>query len=317
MAVSTEVAQWLLDGDVAVQYQTTRDLLRQDASDLQARIATEGYGAALLSARGPERHWGRGFYLPKWTSSHYTLLELRNLGLAPDNPLAQDTVDLILTTQKGRDGGVGSPQAKRTDACVNGMTLNYASYFGADQEQLASIVDFLLDARMGDGGFNCRFNGTGATHSSMHTTVSVLEGITSYRRAGYAYGTEELTEAARTSMDFLLLHHLYRSERTGETIDERFTQLHHPPRWHFDILRGLDAMVDAGLPYDPRMGDALEILRGLRRRDGTWPCHGSYTGATHLPRSAAQPTRWVTLGAARVLNAVDPRGSRPARPPLG
>ncbi len=157
---------------------------------------------------------------------------------------------------------------------------------------------------MGDGGFNCRSNGTGATHSSVHTTVSIVEGVTSYRRAGYVYRAEELADAARTSMEFLLRHRLYRSERTGEAIDPRFTQLHYPPRWHFDILRGLDAMVDAGLPYDPRMDDALDVLRSRQRADGTWPCHGSYAGATHLGRADTQPTRWVTLIAARVLKAL-------------
>ena len=151
----------------------------------------------------------------------------------------------------------------------------------------------------------------------MHTTVSVLEGITSYRRAGYGYRAEELADAARTSMEFLLRHHLYRSERTGETIDPRFTQLHHPPRWHFDILRKLDTIMDTGLPYDPRMDDALDILRSLQRPDGTWPCHGSYTGATHLRPAAAQPARWITLVAARVLNAVDPTGSPQVPRPVG
>ena len=61
----------------------TRDLLGHEDASLQARIATEGIGAALLAARGQEGHWGRGFYQPKWTSSHYTLLQLSQIGLDP------------------------------------------------------------------------------------------------------------------------------------------------------------------------------------------------------------------------------------------
>lgn len=48
----TEIAHslipWLLDGDVALQYQVHRDLLGQERSDLRARIAAEGWDAQFL-----------------------------------------------------------------------------------------------------------------------------------------------------------------------------------------------------------------------------------------------------------------------------
>jgi hypothetical protein len=183
--IEPEVLAWLLSGDVSVQFRTTQDLLHRYDAELQARIAEEGHGAALLAARSADGHWGRGFYQPKWTSSHYTLLELKNLGLSSRNPSASDTVELILGTEKGRDGGLNpSKTVRQSDACVNGMALNYASYFGANEQQLASIVDFLLRWQLPDGGFNCRVNRSGAHHSSVHTTVSVVEGITEYGRGG-------------------------------------------------------------------------------------------------------------------------------------
>ena len=136
MAVSEgEVVDWLLGGDVAVAFQTARDLLGQDRPELQARIATEGHGAALLAARGANGHWGRGFYQPKWTSSHYTLLELKNLGLPPGTEPARETVQLILRREKSRDGGLNpTATVAWSDACVNGMALGYSAYFGAEQD---------------------------------------------------------------------------------------------------------------------------------------------------------------------------------------
>jgi len=149
MTVADEVVAWLLAEDVAVQFQARRDLLGRHDIALQERIGQEGAGAALLSARGLDGHWGRGFYQPKWTSSHYTLLELKNLGLSRDHALARETVALILREDKGRDGGLNPTKTvKVSDACVNGMALGYASYFGAPQEWLTSIVDFLLDQRL-------------------------------------------------------------------------------------------------------------------------------------------------------------------------
>ena len=297
------VLEWLLDGDVAVQYQATRDLLHRDEPALQARIATEGDGATLLAARGPDGHWGRGFYQPKWTSSHYTLLELRNLGLERTNPVARETVGKILRDEKNRDGGLDPTRGPRpSDACVNGMALGYASWFGAPEDDLAGVVDFLLANRVADGGFNCRANRTAVRHSSVHTTLSVIEGISDYEHAGYGHRRDELRDARESSIEFLLRHRLYRSERTGNVIRSEFGRLHHPARWYFDILRCLDAFVAADVPYDDRMADALDVLEQRRLPDGRWPVNRSYPGETHLPvPPAGSPHRWVTLAALRVL----------------
>lgn len=306
--VDDDVVTWLLEQDVGVRFQTRRDLLGHDEPDLQQRIAREGAGAALLSARGVDGHWGGGFYQPKWTSSHYTLLELKNMGLSRDNREAGETVALILREEKGRDGGLNPTRTVTvSDACVNGMALGYASYFGAAEEQLASVVDFLLDQRMTDGGFNCRRNRSGARHSSMHTTVSVMEGITEYDRSGYSYRVAELLDARATCVEFLLRHRLYRSERSGQPIDPEFTRLHHPWRWHFDLLRGLDALTGAGVQQDARMQDALNVLVGRRRPDGRWAANRSYPGTSYLPPvPAGAPSPWITLIALRVLRMYAP-----------
>lgn len=306
MATST-VVDWLLAGDVAVAYLTTRDLLGREDPELQARIATEGVGAALLAARGPDGHWGRGFYQPKWTSSHYTLLQLSQIGLSPLDGAARETVRLILDGCKADDGGVSpSPPAKPSDACINGMALGYASWFGATPEQLGSVVDLLLREVVADGGFNCRHNRPGArvTHSSVHTTVCVIEGITAYLRSGACYRADELDRARSSAAEFLLRHRLLRSERTGEVIRAEFTGLHHPARWHYDILRGLDSLAAARIPRDERMDEALSILRARRRADGRWTPNRAYPGQTHVPNErVGVPSPWVTLIAERVLLA--------------
>ena len=298
------VVGWLLAGDISVQFRTTRDLLHQDGSHLQNRIADEGDGATILAARHPDGHWGDGFYSPKWTSTHYTLLELRDLGLAPTHPDCRESVSIVLRDHRNDDGGLHPNRSSPSDACVNGMALNYASYFGAGEDELGSMVDFLLGGLLPDGGFNCRSRREEVQHSSLHTTLSVVEGITSYHRAGHTYRTDELLAAQEASVEFLLRHRLFRSERTGRVIRPEFTRLHHPTRWYYDILRCLDWMADAGISADPRMDDALDVLTNRRGPDDRWPVNRSYPGVTHLPPPVAgTPNRWVTLRALRVLAA--------------
>jgi hypothetical protein len=301
-----EVVAWLLAGGVAIENQARRDLLGEDRPDLRRRVPEDAYAAALLAARGPDGHWGRGFYQPKWTSSHYTLLELRNLEVPREQAPARDTVSLILGRHLGADGGLRTSRATSpADACINGMALDYAAWFGGDPEALARVVDFLLGQRLDDGGFNCQANRGGARHSSMHTTASVVEGISTYLACGGDHRADDLDDARQSAVEFLLRHRLFRSERTGEVIRDEFTRLHHPARWYYDVLRGLECAAAVGRLGDDRVGEALDLLGSRRRTDGRWATSRHYPGATHVPPEAAgRPGRWVTLRALRILRSV-------------
>lgn len=298
-----KVLDWLLEGDVSIKYQVHRDLLGRDRTDLQARIAHEGWGAQFLAARHPEGHWGRGFYQPKWTSSHYTLLDLKTLQTSPQHDLIRESIDSIAENHKSADGGVNPAKTiPVSDVCVNGMFLNYACYFGIEEGRLHSIVDFVLGEHMPDGGFNCQSNRGGARHSSLHSTISLLEGIHEYGRSGYTYRKVELQRAAEAAREFILQHHLFRSDRTGEVIHKGFLMLSFPGRWRYDILRALDYFQDANIAWDERMKDALHVLVNKRRVDGRWPLQARHPGKTHFEmEKPGQPSRWNTLRALRVL----------------
>mgnify|MGYP002638908724 FL=1 len=299
--------EWLLKGDVSIQYQVHRDLLGIENPSLQDRIATEGWGAKFLSFRRSEGHWGQRFYQPKWISSHYTLLDLKHLAISPDNQAIRQSILQVIDTLKGSDGGISPFGAEqKCDVCLNGMFLNYASYFGMKEDNLKSIIDFLLTERMKDGGFNCHSNTIGATHSSVHSTISVLEGILEFTKSGYTYRREDLQNAEKESIEFLLQHNLYKSHKTGEIINKKIVMLSYPSRWKYDILRALDYLQNAGVRYDPRMQDALDLLKKKRLKDGRWPVQAKHPGQTHFDmEQAGDASRWNTLRALRVLQRFD------------
>ncbi|TES90980.1 MAG: hypothetical protein E3J88_03290 [Anaerolineales bacterium] len=298
-----QIINWLLEGDVAIQYQVHRDLLASEKPHLQDRIASEGWGAKFLSFRKEEGHWGRGFYQPKWISSHYTILDLKNLGISPGHPDIIESVLIILRDHKAIDGGIDpSVTIDMSDVCINGMVLNYASYFKVEGEALQSIVDNTIEQHMHDGGFNCRANRQGAVHSSLHSTISVLEGIQEYGSNNYVYRLAELEQIAAEAREFILQHHLYRSDRTGEIIDKRMLMLSYPSRWQYDILRALDYFQGACVDYDPRMQPALDVLLKKRRKDNRWPVQAKHPGQIHFEmEKTGGPSRWNTLRSLRVL----------------
>ncbi|MGD8402973.1 MAG: hypothetical protein PVJ21_04895 [Anaerolineales bacterium] len=298
-----QITGWLLEGDVSVQYQVWRDLLGEEKSELQKRIATEGWGARYLDARKPNGHWGRGFYQVKWISTHYSVLDLKHLNIDPTQPEIRETIAIILREQISEDGGINpSRQIKESDVCINGMFLNYACYFGIDEAELHSIVDFIISEQMPDGGFNCESTRYNPVHSSLHTTISILEGLQEYFANGYNYRRVELDRMAAEAREFILQHRLYLSDRTGEIIDKRFLMLSYPSRWKYDILRALDYFRTAGIDYDSRMQPALDVLHKKRRKDGTWPVQAKHPGKVHFDmEKTGSPSRWNTLRALRVL----------------
>ncbi len=294
---------WLTEGDVSIQYQTYRDLLGIEKPVLRNNISLNGWGCQLLSNRNPTGHWGTGFYNPKWTSSHYSLLDLRYLNIFPGNKTIVQTLDLIFDHEKGPEGGIGPfGKAQKCDVCVNGMVLNYASYFQVDESRLKSVIDFLLSKRMGDGGFNCRVQTSGAIHSSLHTTLSVLEGINEYIKNNYTYRLTELKQIEKKAQEFILMHHLYKSDKTGRIIKSDFLKLYYPCRWYYDILKSLDYFQSARVKYDQRMHDALAILQSKKTKEGYWLLEASHPGQTYFEmEKRGKPSRWNTLRALRVL----------------
>lgn len=299
------IMSWLLEGEVSIQYQTYRDLLDLNKPKLRNKIESEGWGLKYLSHRQQNGYWGKDFYQPKWISTHYTLLDLKNLQISPQQKDVRRTLNFIFENEKGPDGGIlpiGLTQ--RCDVCVNGMVLNYACYFQVSESDIKSIIDFLLTEKMHDGGFNCRSNSTGAIHSSLHTTLSVLEGIQEYLSNGYQYRVKELIKARNDSQEFILMHRLFRSDKTGEIINPNFLKLYYPCRWYYDVLKALDYFQSAQVPFDPRMNDALELIVKKKTKDGLWKLASKHPGQTHFEmEKAGQPSRWNTLRALRVLKA--------------
>ena len=301
--IDKSLIEWLLDADVSIQYQVYRDLLKADRPDLKERISKEGWGARFLSLQDSNGHWGSGFYLPKWISTHYTLLDLKNLAISNQQKDIRLILNQILHDYKSPDGGISLVRSlSKSDVCVNGMFLNYASYFGANENELKSVVDCLLSSQMHDGGFNCQSDRKGAIHSSLHSTLSVIEGISEYAKNGYTYRLKELIKAEEESREFILEHKLYQSHRTGKTIDNKMLILSYPSRWRYDILRALDYFQSTRIGLDNRMNDAFDVLISKRRSDMTWPLQAKHNGQIHFDmEQPGKASRWNTLRALRVL----------------
>ncbi len=229
----------------------------------RAKVAAEGWGARFLAERGPDGQWEGAAFMPKtppttpgqpWTATLFTMVDLKELGLDPVSPVAQETIALVRDNSRWEHAGQRFFDGE-VEPCINGRTVGLGAYFGVD---VSGIVDRLLGEQMGDGGWNCEQE-NGSTRGSFHTTINVLEGLLEYERASGP--ATETTEARRRGEEYLLERRLLRRLSTGEVVDPAWTRFSYPTRWRYDLLRGLVYLCEAGVDPDERVSEANRARR--------------------------------------------------------
>jgi hypothetical protein len=303
--------EWLLDSDPGIRWQAMRDLTDAPAGRLateRARVATEGWGARLLALRRVDGLWDVG--TPETENiTLLALLLLRDLGLDPAGDAARGAMGLIranATWHNPWGPWDGQPLfAGEVEPCINGRVVAAGAYFGED---MTPLVERLLGEQMADGGWNCEQE-NGSTRGSFDTTINVLEGLLEHARAHG--GSVGVSEALQRGQAYLLERRMLRRRSTGALIDRDFTRFSYPTGYHYDALRGLDHLRAAGVTPDPRVDEAIDLVRSKADADGRWPLENPHAVEMVNARTRdldldmdereGAPSRWNTLRAMRVL----------------
>ena len=310
--LKSSLIDWLLDSDPSIRWQIMQDLMDAPAKEIaieRARIATEGWGAQLLALQNADGRWGGAAWNHGWDSTMHVLMLLREMGLDPASDKARHAVGLVheRVTWKGCGPQECADSAffeGEVEPCINGQVAAVGAYFG---QNVRGIINRLLSEQLSDGGWNCEAE-NGSIRSSFNTTICVLEALLEFEL--HVASIPEVTAARLRGQEYLLERRLLRRRSTGEVIerdrksDAVWTRFAYPTWWHYDVLRGLEYLRNAGVTPDERMAEAIELVESKRDPDGRWPLEVRYRG--NLPidfgESEGQPSRWNTLRALRVLN---------------
>jgi hypothetical protein len=308
------VLDWLLDADPALRWQVLRDLTDAPPDEVaaeRAKVAVEGWGARLLAARDADGQWAGGACFPAgfrgdfssgqpWTSTLPTLTLLRELGVDPAAEPVRDAVRLVADNCRWEHAGQRF-FAGEVEPCINGRTVAIGAYFGVD---VTGIVHRIIGEQLADGGWNCATE-DGSVRSSFHSTICVLEGLLAHEQ------TPDTVAVRKRGEEYLLCRHLFRRLSTGEVVDPAWLEFAFPAWWHYDVLRALDYFRGTGACPDPRIADAIDLVRAKQLPDGSWPLEHTHRGAVHFPVDAGvgEPSRWNTLRALRALAWYDQANS--------
>jgi hypothetical protein len=269
----------------------------------RSRVATEGWGAQLLARQSRAGNWGgphedRGLLI-----TLYSLVVLMDLGLDPASEQARKMIErvdkqLVFKPLNNRPFLHGE-----TEPCINGRILALGAYFKKPNDSLAKR---LLDQQLEDGGWNCEAVEPSAKRpksrrSSFHTTICVLEGLLAYEQAGRK--RTAVTRARKRAENYLLERRMFRSLRNGEVIDDRWLCFSFPTFWHYDVLRGLDYLRNAGIKPDSRVREAVELVIERGHQNGRWLLNLLHRERIPLEMETdvGRASRWNTLRALRVL----------------
>jgi hypothetical protein len=307
------VLDWLLDSDPAIRWQVLRNLVHAPGDVIaaeRARVASEGWGAALLALQGEDGQWAGGACFPArslnwrdenqgqpWTATLPTLQLLCDFGVDPSSHRVRRAVTLVRDHCYWEHAGQPFFSGE-VEPCINGRAVRLGTYFDQD---VNGVVARLLDEQLEDGGWNCDAE-NGSVRSSFATTINVLEGLLAHERA--TGGSAESIAARRRGEEYLLERKLFRRKSTGDVVNTAWLQFSFPPRWHYDVLRALDYFCSVRDVPDSRMNEAVELLRSKQQPDGTWLLENTHPGKIHfaLEDGDGRLSRWNTLRALRVLS---------------
>ena len=317
MTVADERIQWPLDTDPALRWQVERDLLEAPAEvwkATRARVATEGFGARLLAAQDADGQWAGGAYFPApvhptawqegqegqpWTATTWSLKALRDWGL--DAGALAGTAEKLAANSRWEYDDLPY-WAGEVDCCINGYTLATGTWLGAE---VSALVTWFAEHRMADGGWNCEWV-EGSTRTSFHSTLNALEGLL-YRQR-HTDRDEGIGALRRPAEEYLLQRTLLNKATKRELVGPWATRFGYPFRWVYTVLRALDYFRSAGAldgtAPDPRLAEAVEVVRSKRQPDGSWLQEVHHPGQEWfaVDVEVGEPSPWLTLYATRVLD---------------
>jgi len=320
-----QVLEWLLEeNNPSVRYFALTTLLdkKPKSADIRsARKAIMDTGAvpAILSHQNEDGSWGlpERFYRDKYRGAVWNLIILAEMGADPVDSRVKNACEFILQhSQNPETAGFAYNQSVKTGTglfsgvvpCLTGnMVYSLIKLGYLDDERVRQAIDWINTYQRADdaaelpptGKVYERYAmcwGRHSCHMGVAKTLKALAAIpVEKRNSGTQQKLQELSE-------YFLKHHLYKkSHSLNEISRPGWLKLGFPLMYQTDILEMLGIFAQLKVK-DPRLTDALEILRSKQMQNGTWKMENTFNGKMLVDvEKKGQPSKWITLKALQVL----------------
>ncbi len=303
---------WLLEPDEpSVRYFTLRDLLGRPADDpelLAARAAIPNSPTvrAILAAQRPDGYWttNEGTYFPKYTTTHWQVILLAELGLTGDHPAA--LWEKALAVMDRAIAAIGADDAIEQNEvlwCYSANTIRYLCLYGLGESPAARrALTQLLRLAESNRTWACPYNDEpDSPPECLWGAIKVLRAVWALPSSLHTPAVADLQALAANA----LLDHDFTVQNVGRTtlgwVTDWFA-FGFPGFYESDLLEGLEALAALGYGNDARFRQWLPTVLDQQDEQGRWLLRNSFNG--HMIADIevlGQPSKWVTLRALRTL----------------
>ncbi len=317
-----KVVDWLLEPDQpSVRYLTLTQLLGKKETDsdvkaAKARIPKVGWVADTLARRDPGGWWVRDGHpkMPEYTSTNYTLVALSDLGATRDIPEVGASCEYWMKKAPLNGGGVGGMSNGHGHACYTGNMTRALIKFGYDDRKVRKALEWLVLTAHPKGGWTC-WNYKDAP--AQGRTLDSWEPLSAFAAYPKSRWTNSMKACVERGAEFYLEKELHKQGARYEP----WYRFHWPVHYRYDVMVGLDVLTALGYGDDTRLGYALELLKGKRRKDGRWNLDANHPDMTPATKKyyaehpkqtpvplafeeAGRPSKMITLRALTILSRI-------------
>jgi len=324
-----DTISWLLEeNDPGVRYLAMRDLLDLSADDVnlvstQKKAHGEGPIASILAEMDDSGYWveaGPGYY-PKYRGSVWSILMLNQLGasIALDERIQRACSHMLenALTENGQFNTSGTPSS--TADCLQGNLCGAMLDLGIRDPRLDKAFEWMACSVTGEGvapmseknaslryyagkcgpGFACGAN------NKLPCAWGAVKVMLAFGKLPVGKRTPIIENAIQQGIEFLLgidpSEAAYPSGWSAKP-SGNWWKFGFPVFYVTDLLQNIEALVRLGFGKEPRLSNALDLIRGKQDEKGRWLLDYDYAGKTWVDfGKKKQPNKWVTLRAAWVL----------------
>jgi hypothetical protein len=323
---------WLLETDTpGVRYLALRDLLDTPSNDpelLAARRAAHEHGhiAKILAKMEKEGYWvkpGPG-YNPKYRSTVWSIITLAQLGASveEDERIAQACAYLLEHALTSVGQFTVSGTSSGTIDCLQGNLCWALVELGYDDPRLELAYEWMAQSVTGEGvapvgdrqatvryyATKCGPNFACGANNKLPCAWGAVKVMLVFSRWPVEHRTPLIERAITQGVYFLFSTDSAKADYPTGYSDKPcrdWWKFGFPVFYVTDILQNVEALVGLGYGNDPRLDNALAIIKEKQDPDGRWPMEYNYSGKTWVEFGVKkQPNKWITLRALRVLKVV-------------
>ena len=317
----TPPLDWLLEKDnPSVYYFALKQLLDRtdDDPDVQAARRAIMHSAPvekILAAQAADGYWAKpgAGYSPKYQATTWQILFLAELGADGQQRQVQRGCEYVLQHAPAGHGGFSVYMDARPSGalhCLNGNLVWALSALGCDpDERVGRAIDWLAGAITGEGFEAFYASGTSgpgfccAANNGQPCAWGAVKALRALTHISPKWQSARTQRAATAAAEFLLSRDPAKADYpyTGRVSGEWF-KFGFPLSYTSDVLETALVLGEACYARDPRLENALQLIRSKRDAGGRWAMKHSLNGKMWIDiETKGQPSKWLTLRALRVM----------------